>query len=680
MAKTESTAVNQLIANIQGRPLERAMDRDDHDELSFEERTIPVHEPARRKPSPTSLAPQAAPPPPMPRTRSAAGTEIPALTSSARTTTTRPTTIPPLPPSHNPRATVAGVPAGPRSSTLPPPLRHSQPGVRTPDAQGTPAPELKTPSAPALPRPSSPNDAPAWLATPVPSVPPLPSLPSLPSLPPRRPPYPDATAPAQLVDGQDWFEKSSAVPSLDEAEIGTQGVRAKKSARLGLLVGTGLLLALVGVLVGGYLWFDREGGAKTAPPVGPVAAPAPAAGTAPAVEPAKTEPAAAAAAVEPAAATEPGAVAAAAAIEPAAATEPEAVAAAAAIEPEAAKAEPAAVAAVEPEKPEPSAAAVEPAKTEPAVAAADPAVVTPAVPTLVDVLFLSTPSGANVVLVDGGRTIPIGPTPVSASIDVSHSYEAVFALDGHQTLIKQLDPRRDRRFTVDLRSGKTKIKHGAPVLAKADAKTSEKSEKSERSAKAEKRAAEKAEKAARAEEKKAERAARKLAARAEKAEKSAARREKTSSKKVAAVDWTEEAKKLEGADPIGEPKKAEPVAARVEPKKAETGPKQQARDDEDPIGAPKATAPKAGAAPKVAAAPNAGGEGVLMVAAKPPCEIIIDGKSTGLTTPQRSIGLSAGTHKVTLVNKDAGIRKTIAVKVTAGKPTKLIQDYTSEMK
>src|SRR5258706_16395924 len=48
MAKTESTAVNQLIANVSGRPLEPA----DHDELGFEERTLPSHEPVRRSSGP----------------------------------------------------------------------------------------------------------------------------------------------------------------------------------------------------------------------------------------------------------------------------------------------------------------------------------------------------------------------------------------------------------------------------------------------------------------------------------------------------------------------------------------------------------------------------------------------------------------------------------------------------
>ncbi|MFT3699008.1 MAG: hypothetical protein QM831_38035 [Kofleriaceae bacterium] len=72
----------------------------------------------------------------------------------------------------------------------------------------------------------------------------------------------------------------------------------------------------------------------------------------------------------------------------------------------------------------------------------------------------------------------------------------------------------------------------------------------------------------------------------------------------------------------------------------------------------------------------ADGNGVLMVSAKPPCEIYVDGKATHLTTPQRSISVSAGQHSITLVNMQMGVKKTIAVKVDAHKPTKLIQDFT----
>jgi hypothetical protein len=93
-----------------------------------------------------------------------------------------------------------------------------------------------------------------------------------------------------------------------------------------------------------------------------------------------------------------------------------------------------------------------------------------------------------------------------------------------------------------------------------------------------------------------------------------------------------------------------------------------------------APAKPAVAAPKPAAtpAPAAVAEGTLMIASKPPCEIIIDGKPTGLVTPQRSITLPAGSHRVTLVNATENINKTIAIQITAGTPTKVIQDLMAK--
>jgi hypothetical protein len=87
-----------------------------------------------------------------------------------------------------------------------------------------------------------------------------------------------------------------------------------------------------------------------------------------------------------------------------------------------------------------------------------------------------------------------------------------------------------------------------------------------------------------------------------------------------------------------------------------------------------------GLAPKKADKPkaDAGGEGTLMVSSKPPCEIYIDGKATGLTTPQRSIALSAGSHKITFINAAENIKKTVSVSITADKPTKLIQDLMAK--
>ena len=68
-------------------------------------------------------------------------------------------------------------------------------------------------------------------------------------------------------------------------------------------------------------------------------------------------------------------------------------------------------------------------------------------------------------------------------------------------------------------------------------------------------------------------------------------------------------------------------------------------------------------------------EGTLRISSKPPCEIVIDGKHTGLMTPQRAITLPVGAHKITLVNGEAGIKKTLSVRITADQPTTVIQDF-----
>jgi hypothetical protein len=89
-------------------------------------------------------------------------------------------------------------------------------------------------------------------------------------------------------------------------------------------------------------------------------------------------------------------------------------------------------------------------------------------------------------------------------------------------------------------------------------------------------------------------------------------------------------------------------------------------------------APAAKAVVATSASAGGGANGVLMVASKPPCEIVIDGKPTQLETPQRSIALSPGTHSVTLINAKLHINKTVPVQVAANKPTKLIRDFTGQ--
>jgi len=63
-----------------------------------------------------------------------------------------------------------------------------------------------------------------------------------------------------------------------------------------------------------------------------------------------------------------------------------------------------------------------------------------------------------------------------------------------------------------------------------------------------------------------------------------------------------------------------------------------------------------------------------MISTKPPCEILIDGKATGMSTPQRAMSLPAGAHKITLVNTGANITKNVMVQINADQATKLVKD------
>jgi hypothetical protein len=67
-----------------------------------------------------------------------------------------------------------------------------------------------------------------------------------------------------------------------------------------------------------------------------------------------------------------------------------------------------------------------------------------------------------------------------------------------------------------------------------------------------------------------------------------------------------------------------------------------------------------------------------MVSTKPPCEIAIDGKATGLVSPQRAITVAAGHHQITFTNTQQHIKKTVVVAVAANHSTKLIRDLMSK--
>jgi serine/threonine protein kinase len=75
----------------------------------------------------------------------------------------------------------------------------------------------------------------------------------------------------------------------------------------------------------------------------------------------------------------------------------------------------------------------------------------------------------------------------------------------------------------------------------------------------------------------------------------------------------------------------------------------------------------------------AAGTGTLLLGSKPPCEIYIDGAATGQHTPQRDIKLSAGKHKVTLVNNDFSIKESFTVDIKADQTDKEIKDYSDRI-
>lgn len=109
----------------------------------------------------------------------------------------------------------------------------------------------------------------------------------------------------------------------------------------------------------------------------------------------------------------------------------------------------------------------------------------------------------------------------------------------------------------------------------------------------------------------------------------------------------------------------EHVTAMVQPKQETPAPRASHKAEPQRVAAP---APRA-----VESAPA--GSGMLMISSKPPCEIIVDGKSTHLQTPQRALPLAAGGHTITLVNAQMHIKKQISVDIVAKKPTKVIQDF-----
>jgi hypothetical protein len=74
--------------------------------------------------------------------------------------------------------------------------------------------------------------------------------------------------------------------------------------------------------------------------------------------------------------------------------------------------------------------------------------------------------------------------------------------------------------------------------------------------------------------------------------------------------------------------------------------------------------------------PRPVGPGTLRVVSKPACEIAIDGKPTGLRTPQTEIRLAAGRHKITLINEGYGIKESFLIEIKANQIDTEIKDFS----
>ncbi len=300
----------------------------------------------------------------------------------------------------------------------------------------------------------------------------------------------------------------------------------------------------------------------------------------------------------------------------------------------------------------PNLAATAPTKAEPA--ATHPAIAAK----FVDIRIDSDPPGATVMLIDRGKSTFLGTTPMSAAVDPSRKYELVFSHENRATTIEPFDPAKSTRVAVHLSRVRGASSTSAAVKTEAPKIEAPKTE-------APKIEAAKTE-AAKTEAPKTE--VPKAEAKADVKTEAKARTEAPKTKPEAPKTKTEPTSGIDAAIDAATAAKSD-KAQKVEKTDKTTDKAQKVEKTE------KTEAKETKAEPAAKVEAKAAGEGTLMISSKPPCEIEIDGKVTGLTTPQRAIPLPAGPHKITLVNSAEGIKKTVSVQITADKPTKVIQDF-----
>ena len=137
-----------------------------------------------------------------------------------------------------------------------------------------------------------------------------------------------------------------------------------------------------------------------------------------------------------------------------------------------------------------------------------------------------------------------------------------------------------------------------------------------------------------------------------------------------------------GTGPVTSPKqepKTEPKVVKPEPKViVKTEPKDGVKTEPKDV---VKTEPKdvVKTEPKDVVKAEPKGTGVLTLGSKPPCDIYVDGSSTGLHTPQREIKLAAGKHRITLMNNEFGIKETFVVEIKPDATEKMIKDYSDRL-
>ncbi|HWE26659.1 MAG TPA: PEGA domain-containing protein, partial [Polyangia bacterium] len=119
--------------------------------------------------------------------------------------------------------------------------------------------------------------------------------------------------------------------------------------------------------------------------------------------------------------------------------------------------------------------------------------------------------------------------------------------------------------------------------------------------------------------------------------------------------------------------KSSPVRTVAATPKKSREPSTTLPDEDAPAKAP---AEKPAPPEKTASAPA--GDGWLRLGSKPSTSIAVDGKDTGLHTPQTKLKLATGSHRITLTNAQFNIKETFSVDIKAGETETVIKDLRQQ--